>query len=84
MLNKGSVIVDVAIDQGSCGEPWRPATHAPPTSPVHGVLHCYVANLLGAVAATPTLAIADQTVADIQKGQYAPPEFALACKETSR
>ncbi len=48
-MRKGSVIVDVAIDQGGCFETSRPTTHADPTYEIDGVIHYCVANMPGAV-----------------------------------
>ena len=56
-MKAGSVIVDVAIDQGGCFETSRPTTHADPTFIVDGVLHYCVANMPGAVARTSTFAL---------------------------
>jgi alanine dehydrogenase len=62
LLKKGSVIVDVAIDQGGCFETSRPTTHANPVYEVEGVLHYCVANIPGAVAQTSTLALTNATL----------------------
>lgn len=51
-MRKGSVIVDVAIDQGGCFETSRATTHADPTYEVDGVIHYCVANMPGAVPLT--------------------------------
>lgn len=51
-MEVGSVIVDVAIDQGGCFETSRPTTHSNPTYTEHGVIHYCVANMPGAVART--------------------------------
>ena len=51
-MKPGSVMVDVAIDQGGCFETSRPTTHADPTYIVDGVVHYCVANMPGAVART--------------------------------
>lgn len=58
----GSVIVDVAIDQGGCVETSRPTTHADPTFLAEGVVHYCVANMPGAVARTSTLALSNVTL----------------------
>ena len=58
----GSVIVDVAIDQGGCFETSEPTTHAEPTYVVDGVVHYCVANMPGAVARTSTVALAGATL----------------------
>jgi alanine dehydrogenase len=51
-MKEGSVIVDVAVDQGGCVETIKPTTHAEPTYVVDGVVHYGVANMPGAVART--------------------------------
>ena len=53
-MKQGSVIVDVAVDQGGCVETMHPTTHHDPTYIVDGVVHCGVANLPGAVPRTAT------------------------------
>lgn len=57
----GSVIVDVAIDQGGCSETSRPTTHADPIYVVDGVVHYCVTNMPGACARTATLALTNAT-----------------------
>ncbi len=61
MMKKGSVIVDVAIDQGGCAETSHPTTHSDPTYVVDGVVHYCVANMPGAVAGTATLGLTNAT-----------------------
>jgi alanine dehydrogenase len=61
-MKKGSVVVDVAIDQGGCFETSRPTTHAEPTYLVDGVVHYCVANMPGGVARTSTLALNNATL----------------------
>ena len=61
-MKRGSVIVDVAIDQGGCAETSRPTTHDDPTYVVDGVVHYCVANMPGAVARTATLALNNATL----------------------
>ncbi|WP_137389922.1 alanine dehydrogenase [Rhodoligotrophos defluvii] len=61
-MKPGSVIVDVAIDQGGCCETSKPTTHAAPTYVVDGVVHYCVANMPGAVARTSTLALNNVTL----------------------
>jgi len=61
-MKKGSVVVDVAIDQGGCFETSRATTHAEPTYEVDGVLHYCVANMPGAVARTSTRALTNATL----------------------
>src|SRR5210317_1685999 len=61
-MKKGSVIVDVAIDQGGCFETSRPTTHDDPTYVVDGVIHYCVANMPGAVAKTSARALTNATL----------------------
>jgi alanine dehydrogenase len=61
-MKTGSVIVDVAIDQGGCFETSKPTTHAEPTYVVDGVVHYCVANMPGAVPYTSTLALTNATL----------------------
>jgi alanine dehydrogenase len=61
-MKKGSVVVDVAIDQGGCFETSKATTHAEPTYEVDGVLHYCVANMPGAVARTSTRALTNATL----------------------
>ncbi|GHC10559.1 alanine dehydrogenase [Thermomonas carbonis] len=61
-MKPGSVIVDVAIDQGGCVETSRATTHADPTYVVDGVVHYCVANMPGAVARTSTFALNSVTL----------------------
>ncbi len=58
----GSVIVDVAVDQGGCVETIKPTTHEDPTYVVDGVIHYGVANMPGAVPRTSTLALTNATL----------------------
>jgi alanine dehydrogenase len=60
-MKKGSVIVDVAIDQGGCIETARPTTHSDPSYVVNGVVHYAVTNMPGAVPHTSTLALTNAT-----------------------
>ncbi len=60
-MKPGSVLVDVAIDQGGCFETSHPTTHADPTYVVDGVVHYCVANMPGAVARTSTQALTNAT-----------------------
>lgn len=62
IMKRGSVIVDVAIDQGGCFESARPTTHSDPTYVEEGVVHYCVANMPGAVARTSTLALNNATL----------------------
>jgi alanine dehydrogenase len=61
-MKKGSVIVDVAIDQGGCAETSHATTHADPTYMVDGVVHYAVANMPGGVARTSTFALNNATL----------------------
>ena len=61
-MKKGSVIVDVAIDQGGCAETSHATTHADPTYVVDGVVHYAVANMPGGVARTSTFALNNATM----------------------
>ena len=61
-MRPGSVIADVAIDQGGCIETARPTTHSDPTYVEEGVVHYCVANIPGAVARTSTLALTSATL----------------------
>jgi alanine dehydrogenase len=61
-MNAGSVICDVAIDQGGCVETSRPTTHSEPVFVVDGVIHYCVANMPGAVPITSTKALTNATL----------------------
>jgi alanine dehydrogenase len=61
-MKPGSVIVDVAIDQGGCIETSRPTTHSEPVYLVDGVVHYCVANIPGAVGRTSTFALCNVTL----------------------
>lgn len=61
-MRDGSVVVDVAVDQGGCIETCRPTTHEDPTFVVDGVLHYCVANMPGAVPYTSTIALTNATL----------------------
>ncbi len=61
-MKKGSVVVDVAIDQGGCFETSKATTHTDPIYVVDGVVHYCVANMPGAVANTSTLALTNATL----------------------
>ncbi len=61
-LRSGTVLVDVAIDQGGCFETSRPTTHAEPVFEVGGILHYCVANMPGAVPRTSTFALNNATL----------------------
>ena len=62
LMGRGSVMVDVAIDQGGCFETSHPTTHADPVYTVDGIVHYAVANIPGAVPRTSTLALTNATL----------------------
>ena len=66
-MKRGSVIVDVAIDQGGCVETSKPTTHAEPTYIVDDVVHYCVANMPGGVPRTSTLALNKATLSFLSK-----------------
>ncbi len=74
-MKEGSVIVDVAIDQGGCVETIKPTTHQEPTYLVDGVVHYGVTNMPGAVPRTSTFALTNQTLPYVtalaEKGEQA-------------
>ena len=61
-MNPGSVLVDIAIDQGGCFETSKPTSHEHPTYIEHGVIHYCVTNMPGAVARTSTFALTNHTI----------------------
>src|SRR5688572_9176686 len=61
-MKRGSVLVDIAIDQGGCFETSHPTTHADPVFVVEGVIHYCVANMPGAVARTSAFALNNATL----------------------
>lgn len=62
LMQKGTVMVDVAIDQGGCFETSRPTTHSNPIYEVDGIVHYCVANMPGAVPRTSTMALTNATL----------------------
>jgi alanine dehydrogenase len=66
-MRPGSVLVDIAVDQGGCFEDTRPTTHADPTFPVHGSIFYCVANMPGAVPNTSTSALTNATLPYIRQ-----------------
>ncbi len=78
-MKQGSVLVDVAIDQGGCFETSKATTHAEPTYIIDGVVHYCVANMPGAVAMTSTLALTNATLAYAL--QLADKGWHKACRE---
>ena len=67
LMRKGSVIVDVSVDQGGCVETIRPTTHSDPTYEIDGVIHYGVANMPGAVPITSTSALTNVTLPYVRK-----------------
>ena len=66
-MERGTVVVDVAVDQGGCIATCRPTTHDHPTYVVHGVVHYCVANMPGAVSHTSTWALTNATLPYVLK-----------------
>jgi alanine dehydrogenase len=66
-MEPGSVVVDVAVDQGGCVETIHPTTHADPTYTVHDVIHYGVANMPGAVPRTSTFALTNTTFPFVER-----------------
>ena len=62
LMEPGTVLVDVAIDQGGCFETSRPTTHSDPVYEVDGIVHYCVANIPGAVPNTSTMALTNATL----------------------
>ena len=77
-MRRGSVVVDVAIDQGGCFETSRPTTHANPTYLVNEVVHYCVANMPGAVPKTSTYALNHATLPFVQQLAQRGPRGALS------
>lgn len=76
IMKKGSVLVDVSIDQGGCFESSHPTTHSTPTYMEEGILHYCVANMPGAYPRTSTFALANATLPYIkQLAQYGAEEI---------
>lgn len=78
-MRPGTVMVDVAVDQGGCIETCKPTTHSKPTFVVDGVVHYCVANMPGAVPYTSTLALTNATLPYAIK--LADKGWKKACKE---
>jgi len=66
-MEAGSVVLDVAVDQGGCIETTHPTTHSDPTYIVHDVIHYGVANIPGAVPRTSTFALTNTTLPYVQR-----------------
>ena len=64
LMRPGTLLVDVAIDQGGCFETSTPTTHSNPTYTIDGIIHYAVANIPGAVPRTSTLALTNATLPD--------------------
>ncbi len=62
LMKPGTVLVDVAVDQGGCIETCKPTTHENPTFEIDGIIHYCVANMPGAVPYTSTLALTNATL----------------------
>jgi len=80
-MNPGTVLVDVAVDQGGCIETCKPTTHEDPTYEIDGILHYCVANMPGAVPYTSTLALTNATLP--YAIQLANKGWKKACKENN-
>ena len=76
-MQRGSVLVDISIDQGGCSETSKPTTHANPTYVVHDVVHYCVTNMPGAVARTSTFALNNATLPFILALADKGPEVAM-------
>ncbi|MGB3548234.1 MAG: alanine dehydrogenase [Saprospiraceae bacterium] len=79
-MRPGTVLVDVAVDQGGCIETCRPTTHEDPTFMVDGILHYCVANMPGAVPRTSTAALTNATLPYVM--QLAGKGWKKACQES--
>ena len=77
-MKRGSVLVDIAIDQGGCFETSHPTTHADPVFEVDGVIHYCVANMPGAVARTSAFALNNATLPFVLKLANLGAEAAMA------
>src|SRR3546814_18204936 len=66
-MKRGSVLVDIAIDQGGCFETSHATTHDDPVYEIDGVTHYCVANMPGAVARTSTFALNNATLPSVLK-----------------
>lgn len=80
-MRPGSVLIDVAVDQGGCIETCKPTTHDNPTYIIDDIVHYCVANMPGAVPQTSTLALTNATLPFIQ--QLAGKGWKRACMENS-
>ncbi len=80
-MKKGSVLIDISIDQGGCFETSRPTTHDKPTFVAEGIVHYCVANMPGAVARTSTYALTNATISYAL--EIAEKGWKKACRENS-
>jgi len=80
-MRPGTVLVDVAVDQGGCIETCKPTTHAKPTYVIDGIVHYCVANMPGAVPYTSTIALTNATLP--YAIQLAEKGWKKACKENN-
>jgi alanine dehydrogenase len=76
-MKRGSVLVDISIDQGGCFETSRPTTHSDPVYEIDGVIHYCVANMPGAVARTSAFALNNATLPFVLKLASQGPEAAM-------
>jgi alanine dehydrogenase len=81
-MDAGSVILDVAVDQGGCVETIHPTTHADPTYVVHDVIHYGVTNMPGAVPRTATFALTNTTLPYVERIAALGVEGAVAADES--
>ena len=81
LMNPGTVLIDVAVDQGGCIETCKPTTHEDPTYIIDEVVHYCVANMPGAVPFTSTLALTNASLPYIL--QLADKGWKKACKENA-
>lgn len=78
LMKRGSVLVDIAIDQGGCFETSRPTTHQDPVYVVDGIIHYCVANMPGAVARTSAFALNNATLPFVLRLARLGPDAAMA------
>jgi alanine dehydrogenase len=81
-MDAGSVIADVAVDQGGCIETIHPTSHADPTYVVHDVIHYGVTNMPGAVPRTSTFALTNTTLPYVERIAALGVEAAMAADES--
>ena len=78
LMKRGSVLVDIAIDQGGCFETSHPTTHDDPVYTIDGIIHYCVANMPGAVARTSTFALNNATLPFVLRLADLGPQAAMA------